>query len=106
MNRVLMTDDTMRVVVNALEAVPMTRTRDSLIAHQVAGVLKRALMPDAPAPMRWADEPLPIVTVIPEAKKKGAILYKMKDGEIREITEIRSSWQIIRVNDEGIWEEA
>lgn len=63
MNRVLMTDDTMRVVANALEAVPLTRTRDSLIAHQVAGVLKRALMPDAPTPMRWADEPMPVVEV-------------------------------------------
>ena len=63
MNRVLMTDDTMRVVANALEAVPLTRTRDSLIAHQVAGVIRHALMLDSPAPMRWADEPLPVVEV-------------------------------------------
>ena len=58
-----MTEDTLRVIANALDAVPLSRTRDSLIAHQTAQALMHALLPDTPKPMRWADEPLPIVEV-------------------------------------------
>lgn len=58
-----LTEDTARVIAVACDAVPLSKTRDAMIAHQVAGVIRHALMPDAPAPMRWADEPLPVVEV-------------------------------------------
>ena len=61
--RMTLTEDTLRVIANALDAVPLSRTRDSLIAHQTAQAIQHALLPDAPLPMRWADEPLPIVEV-------------------------------------------
>lgn len=58
--RITLTEDTLRVIGNACENVALSRTRDSLIARQVAGVIKHALIPDTtPLPMRWADEPLP-----------------------------------------------
>ena len=60
---ITMTEDTARVIANALDAVPLSRTRDSLIAHQTAQALLHALLLDSPLPMRWADEPLPIVEV-------------------------------------------
>ena len=64
-----LTEDTLRVIANALDAVPLGKNRDSLIAHQTAQAIRHALLPDAPAPMRWADEPLPIVEKEPEDGK-------------------------------------
>ena len=64
--RVTFTDDSMRVVGNACGSVPLERTRDSLIARQIAGAITHALIPDTPEPMRWADEPMPVVEVVEE----------------------------------------
>ena len=60
MLRMDLTEDTARVIAVACDAVPLSKTRDAMIAHQVAGAIRHALMPDAPAPMRWADEPYPV----------------------------------------------
>ena len=60
--RMFLTEDTLRVIANALDAVPLSRTRDSLIAHQTAQAITHALLPDdTPRPMRWADEPMAVV---------------------------------------------
>lgn len=62
MIRMIVTEDTARVI--ALRCGDTKgRTRDDLIALQTARTIEHALMPDAPAPMRWADEPLPVVEV-------------------------------------------
>lgn len=61
MYTIRVTDDTARVLANALERVQIDRTRDSLIARQTAAVIRHALLPDMPTPMRLADEPLAIV---------------------------------------------
>ena len=56
-----MSEDTARVLANACDAVPLSKNRDSLIAHQVSGVIQHFLLQDTIKPMRWADEPLPVV---------------------------------------------
>lgn len=61
-----MTEDTARVVTNALEVMytAFPQTRDGLIAHQTEVAIKHAFMPEyTPKPMRWADESLPQVEV-------------------------------------------
>lgn len=61
-----MTEDTARVVTNALEVMytAFPQTRDGLIAHQTEVAIKHAFMPEyTPKPTRWADEPMPVVEV-------------------------------------------
>lgn len=61
-----MTEDTARVVSNALEVMytAFPQTRDGLIAHQTEVAIKHAFMPEyTPKPMRMTDEPMPIVEV-------------------------------------------
>lgn len=64
MIRMIVTEDTARVI--ALRCgETQGRTRDDLIALQTANTIKHFLLPDStPKPMRWADEPLPVVEVI------------------------------------------
>ena len=61
-----MTEDTARVVTNALEVMytAFPQTRDGLIAHQTEVAIKHAFMPEyTQKPTRCADEPMPIVEV-------------------------------------------
>ena len=61
MIRMIVTEDTLRVI--ALRCgETQGRTRDDLIALQTANTIKHFLLSDStPKPMRWADEPRPVV---------------------------------------------
>ena len=64
-----MTEDTLRVIANACDALPPYKNRDRLIAYQVASTIKHELIPDSPVPVRWADEPLPEIRIADSIKR-------------------------------------
>ena len=102
-------EDTARVIANACLTYAQDNppTRDTAIALQVTASIAHKVHPDEnrKKPTRLTDEPLPIVSVKPDPKRKGCIFYRTKDGVVHEITEIKYDGRIMRVNDGGVWEE-